>query len=128
MTFASLLLRLLLCLALVAGTGVPLPSMAMVSPAGADTTTDGAVPCHGSDAGDAVDAAGDTTPGAPPGAADTCCDGACACQCIVPVVAMPAPAIATLDGLPPARPHAPLRAPRASPPVEFPTRPPIATA
>lgn len=126
MTLASLLLRLLLCLALVAGTGVPLPSMA--SPAGADATTDGAMPCHGSDAGDAVDAAADATPDAPPAAADTCCDGACACQCIVPAVAMPAPAIATLHGLPPARPYASLRVPRASPPVEFPTRPPFATA
>lgn len=121
MTFASLLLRLLLCFALEAGTGVPLPSMAMAPAASADATSDAGMPCHG-------DAAGDPAPDVPSGAADTCCDGSCACQCIVPAVAMPAPAIATLQGPPPARPQSALRAPRASPPVEFPTRPPIATA
>lgn len=128
MTFASLLLRLLLCLALVAGTGVPLPSMAMAPAASADATFDPGMPCHGDAEDSDMDAAGDPAPDVPSGAADTCCDGSCACQCIVPAVAMPAPAIAALQGPPPARPQTALRAPRASPPVEFPTRPPIATA
>lgn len=124
MTFASLLLRLMLCLALVAGSGLPLPSMAATATS-ADAVADASTPCHGDAAVDALDVAGGTAPHAAP---DTCCDGACACQCIVPAATMPDVALASLQGLPPARPHAVLRTPRAPPAIEFPTRPPIATA
>lgn len=128
MTFASLLLRLLMCIALVAGTGVPLPSTAMASHATADAPSDAGMPCHGDEPIDTAEDARAAAADSVPAADDACCDGACACQCIVPAVAMPDVAIAALEGLPPARPHAVLRTPRAPPPVEFPTRPPIATA
>ena len=116
----SLLLRLLLCLALVAnGTTAVFanartaldPDMAMAM------QHDDAPPCH--------DAASDDAP-KPPVSHDDCCGtGACLCSCVAH-----APAVVTVDALvPDARPAiAPASAQpvsRASPALPHPIRPPI---
>jgi hypothetical protein len=121
MRFRSLLLRVLLCLALLAnGTTAVFASarMALDADMAMAMQHDAASPCH--------DEANDEAPKQHPASHDDCCGtGACLCSCVAHV-----PAFLAVDALllTPPRAAPPVSAPhvsRANPALQHPIRPPI---
>jgi hypothetical protein len=127
----SLLLRLLLCIALVAnGTSAVYASTLMTAGAGTDATAaashDAEPPCHDMPAmTHAAMAADHDTPAAPVSHDDCCPPGACLCSCVSHAPTLPAFGVFALPARPSAAPVAALRVAFASPALPHLIRPPI---
>ena len=130
MTFASSLLRILLCIALLAGAQAPVHAAMAVTASAAIAAADEA-PCHDdgsamashSSVADGQVPDGDSTPAD----AGSCCDGSHPCDCVMPAAAIPAVPVARLHAAPAAQPPAVATAAHEAPPSGLPNRPPITT-
>jgi len=126
MRFRSILLRVLLCIALVAnGTSAVFASTKMALGAGMEATTvveqHAQPPCH-----DMPAMAADHVAPAPPLSHDDCCPpGACLCSCVSHAPSIVAFGAFALPMRPSSAPAAALRVPFASPALPQLIRPPI---
>jgi len=131
MRFRSILLRLLLCIALVAnGTSAVYASTMMAVGAGMAATTaveqDAQPPCHDMPAMTHAAMAADHVAPAPPISHDDCCPpGACLCSCVSHAPSIVAFGTFALPMRPASAPVAALRVPLASPALPTLIRPPI---
>src|SRR5690242_20177142 len=122
MRFRSILLRLLLCLALVANGTSAVYASARMAPA----PQSAAQPCHDMPAmAHAAIAAGDEAPSPPPSHADCCPPGACLCSCVSHASTLLPSQSFALPPRPAAAPVAAVRVSFPSPVLPNPIRPPI---
>jgi hypothetical protein len=131
MHLRTLLLRLLLCIALVAnGTSTAYASTTMAFDAGmagaAATGQDAEPPCHDTPAMAHAAMAADHDAPAPPASHDDCClQGTCLCSCVSHAPSIPAFATFAIAMRASAAPVAPLPVTFASPALPHLIRPPI---